>query len=99
MKIVMYNYQHTVIYKLCKCMLMKKRCKIISSDKKNGIIHAKSKFRLFRPSFSIQIESKEIDNNQTKLSVDFIPKNTNKRSITVQETEETRFLEMVNHYL
>ena len=99
MKIVTYNYQHTVIYKLCKSMLMKKRCKIISSDKKKGIIHAQSKFHLFRPTFSIHIESKEIDINQTKLSVDFIPKNINKRSTSIQKIEETRFLEIVNHYL
>ena len=80
-------------------MLMKKRCKIISADKKNGIIHAETKFRLFQPSFNIQIQSREIDTNQTKLTIDFIPKNTNKRTITIQEAEENRFLEMVNHYL
>ena len=80
-------------------MLMKRRYKIISSDKKNGVIHAQSKFRLFRPSFDIHVQSMEMDINQTKLTVDFIPKNTNKRSSIIQEIEEARFLEMVNHYL
>ena len=78
---------------------MKRRFKIISSDKKNGIIHAQSKFRLFRPSFSIHIKSQEVDINQTKLSVDFIPKNTNKRSAIIQDIEETKFIEAVNHFL
>jgi hypothetical protein len=80
-------------------MLMKKHYKIISSDKKNGVIHAQSRFHFFRPSFSIHIQSKEVDINQTKLSVDFIPKNTNKRTATIQEIEEMKFIEAVNHFL
>src|ERR1700722_14474466 len=99
MKIVTYNYQHTVIYKLCKTMLMKRRFKIISSDKKNGEIHAQSRFHYFRPSFSIHIQRKEADLNQTKLSVDFITKNTNKRTATIQDIEEMKFIEAVNHFL
>lgn len=99
MKIVNYNYQHTVIYKLCKSMLMKKHCKILLTDKKNGIIHAKSRFHFFQPSFSIHIHSEKVDINQTKLSVDFIPKNTNKRSSTIQDIEETKFIDAVNYFL
>ncbi len=99
MKVVNYNYQHTIIHKLCKSMLMKNHCKIITSDKGKGIIHAESKFRFWYPVFTIHIQSEELNTNQTKLTIDFIPKNTNKRSITIQEREEMKFLEMVNYYL